>query len=311
MQAAYLDWALDGFSGYIAADELYDGPFCVLSIVDNRTFKRLAYQVLDHDPTHADITAFFEGFQASLRQRNLQVRAITTDGSPLYPQPIAVVFGAVPHQVCEFHVLKELTKAILRAVAAERKRRAARKPPLPRGRPSSRAAKRAARQRKRLQQKVADLFEHRHLFVRHYLSAAEQKTLGRITRGLPQLRALRDMMDEVYRLFDRRCRTDTALAKLAQLRRRVRRFTKVRRTLGKLFSPNLEKALTFLDDRLLPSTSNAVERGNRRHRKMQKAVYRVRTQQHIRARIALDMLRDARQQGRQETRASLHDARAG
>ena len=36
----------------IAADELYDGPFCVLSIVDNRTFKRLIYEVLDHDPTH-------------------------------------------------------------------------------------------------------------------------------------------------------------------------------------------------------------------------------------------------------------------
>ena len=34
---AYLDWALSDFSGYIAADELYDGPFCVLSIVDNRT----------------------------------------------------------------------------------------------------------------------------------------------------------------------------------------------------------------------------------------------------------------------------------
>ena len=26
----YLDWALADFSGYIAADELYDGPFCVL-----------------------------------------------------------------------------------------------------------------------------------------------------------------------------------------------------------------------------------------------------------------------------------------
>jgi hypothetical protein len=310
MQAAYLDWALADFSGYIAADEVYDGPFCVLSLVDNRTFKRLAYQVLDHDPTHADVTAFFVRFQASLRQRDLQVRAITTDGSPLYPQPIAQVFGAVPHQLCEFHVLKELTKAILRAVAAERKRLAARKPPLPRGRPSSRAAKRAARQRKRLRQKVADLFEQRHLFVRHYLSPAEQKALRRITRGLPQLRALRAIMDEVYRLFDRRCRTDTALAKLARLRRRVRRFTKVRRTLGKLFSPNLEKALTFLDDRLLPSTSNAVERGNRRHRKMQKTVYRVRTQGHISARIALDMLRDARRQGRRETQDSLHGARA-
>src|SRR5947209_5144884 len=44
--ADYLDWALDGFSGYLAADELYDGPFCVLSIVDNRAFKRLCYEVL-------------------------------------------------------------------------------------------------------------------------------------------------------------------------------------------------------------------------------------------------------------------------
>ena len=51
IDADYLDWALSDFSGYIAADELYDGPFCILSIVDNRTFKRLAYQVLDHDPT--------------------------------------------------------------------------------------------------------------------------------------------------------------------------------------------------------------------------------------------------------------------
>ena len=60
----YLDWALSDFSGYIAADELYDGPFCILSIVDNRTFKRLSYQVLDHDPTHKDIEAFFRRFHA-------------------------------------------------------------------------------------------------------------------------------------------------------------------------------------------------------------------------------------------------------
>ena len=68
----YLDWALSDFSGYIAADELYDGPFCVLSIVDNRTFKRLAYQVLDHDPTHRDIEAFFRRFQQALEARGLE-----------------------------------------------------------------------------------------------------------------------------------------------------------------------------------------------------------------------------------------------
>jgi hypothetical protein len=311
LEVRYLDWALADFSGYIAADELYDGPFCVLSIVDNRTFKRLAYEVLDHDPTHADIQAFFERFQLVLQSRGLAVKAITTDASPLYPEPIAKVFGAIPHQLCEFHILKELTKAVLRAVAQVRKKLAAQKPALPRGRPSTKAAKRAARQRRHLQEKVRDLFDHRHLFVQHHLTIGERKTLQRITRGQRQLRALRCIMDEVYRLFDRRCRTDTALAKLSQLRQRVRRFKKVRRTLQKLFSPNLEKALTFLDDRLLPSTSNAVERGNRRHRKMQKTVYRVRTQKHIIARIALDMLRDARKQDRQQTRKILHYARAG
>ena len=39
-----MDRALETFSGYLAADEVYDGPFCVLSIVDNRTFQRLAYR---------------------------------------------------------------------------------------------------------------------------------------------------------------------------------------------------------------------------------------------------------------------------
>jgi hypothetical protein len=82
-------------------------------------------------------------------------------------------------------------------------------------------------------------------------------------------------------------------------------------TLKKLFAPTLAKALTFLDDKLLPSTSHAVARGNRRYRKMQKQVYRVRTQAQIRARVALDMWREAQAEGRQHTFASLHRARAG
>ena len=311
IEADYLDWALDGFSGYIAADELYDGPYCVLSIVDNRTFKRIFYRVLDHDPTHDDIREFFTAFRDALNVRNLVLQGITTDGSPLYPGPIATIFPGVRHQVCEFHVLAEITKAVLRAVSKVRKQLAAQKTPLGRGRPRTKEAKRTARQNDRLQRKIGDLFEHRHLFVAHYLTPAERRTVQRITRGLPQLRTLREIMDEVYRLFDRRCRTDTALTKLAKLRKRVRRFRKVGKTLSKLFSPNLEKALTFLDDSLLPATSNAVERGNRRHRKMQKTVYRVRTQQHIHARIAIDMLRDAQATGRFDTTQTLHHARAG
>jgi hypothetical protein len=298
------------FSGYIAADELYDGPFCVLSIVDNRTFRRITYEVLDHDPKHADIQRFFRTFQSLLRERGLELKGITTDGSNLYPEPISKVFGDVPHQICEFHIIKELTKAVLRAVAKIRKELAATKPSLGRGRPSSAAARQVARRRKRIDQRVGDLFEHRYLFVRHDLTPAQRRTLHRITRGRPELRTLRDIMDQVYRLFDRRCRSETALEKLARLRRRVRRFKWVGKTLQKLFSPNLEKALTFLDDKLLPSTSNAVERGYRRHRKMQKTVYRVRTQSNISLRIAMDMQREERTQQRDKTTHTLHASRA-
>jgi Transposase len=311
MDAAYLDWALANFSGYIALDELYDGPFCVRSLVDNRTFQRILYQVLDHDPTHQDIIALLRRFQTILAQRGLSLKGVTTDASPLYPEPLQLVFPEVPHQLCEFHVIKELTKAILRAVAPVRKKLAAQKPAAQRGRPATAAAKRLARQRQRLQQKIADLFTHRYLFVQHVLTPAQRRTVRRITRGLPQLRTLRDIMEEVYRLFDRRCRTDTALAKLAQLRQRVRRFKEVGKILRKLQSPHLDKALTFLDDKLFPSTSNAGERGNRRHRKMQKTVYRVRTQENTSNRIALDMLRDSQKEGRSQTITTLHQVRAG
>lgn len=307
----YLDGVLGYFSGYIAVDELYDGPFCVLSIVDNHNFKRLIYEVLDHDPTHKDITCFFRWFRKELHRRDLKLLAVTTDGSSLYPEPLAEIFNGVPHQVCEFHVLKEINARILKAFAQVRRQLKKKLPKLKRGRPSSQTAREAARQKKILQDKIGELFEHRYLFVKHSLTPREKKIFLHLTRGSPNLRNLRSIMDQVYRLFDRRCRTETALEKLAKLRRRVRRFTTLGQTLKKLFTPNIEKALTFLDDSLLPSTSNAVERGYRRHRKMQKSIYRVRTQEHISQRIAIDMQRDEQAPGRLQTITMLHNERNG
>jgi hypothetical protein len=313
MDTDFLDWALADFSGYVAADELYDGPFCILSAVDNRCYKRILYEVLDHDPNHEDIRAFLGRLKTALESRNLTLRGITTDGSPLYPEPLAEVFRGVPHQLCQFHVVKELTKGILKAVAKERERLAQAKPTLKRGRPSSKeqAARRLTRKSKNIQQKISALFQDRYLFVTHHLKPSERKRLLYITRGLPHLRKLREIMEHMYALFDRRCRTQTALDKLKKLRQWVQRFTWIGETLKKVFSPTLEKALTFLDDKLLPSTSNAVERGNRRYRKMQKSIYSVRTQAQIKARIALDMWRDAQGEGREQTLQALHEARAG
>ena len=149
------------------------------------------------------------------------------------------------------------------------------------------------------------------MLVKRRLKPSERKQFLHITRGLPQLRKLREIMDHIYALFDRRCRTHTALGKLTKLRQGVSRFTWIGETLKKVFSPHLEKALTFLDDKLLPATSNAVERGNRRHRKMQKSVYRVRSKVCLEGRIALDMLRESRTEGRDHTTQALHKARRG
>lgn len=185
----------------------------------------------------------------------------------------------MPPQLCTFHVIKDLTKGVLQAVAKERARLAKSKPTAKRGRPSSKdkEARRLARKRQCIHQKIRDVCEDRFLFVKRCLTPSERKHFVCITRGLPQLRTLREIMDHIDALFDRRCRTQTALGKLRKLRHWVQRFMWIDDTLQKVFSPTLEKALTFLDDKLLPATSNAVERGNRRHRKMQKSVYRVRS----------------------------------
>src|SRR2546422_7723860 len=120
MDTDFLDWALADFSGYVAADELYDGPFCILSAVDNRCYKRLLYDVLDHDPDHDDIRAFLGRLKTALEARDLTLLGITTDGSSLYPTPLAEVFSGVPHQLCEFHIIADVVKAVLGAVASAR-----------------------------------------------------------------------------------------------------------------------------------------------------------------------------------------------
>src|SRR5439155_25772560 len=96
------------FSGYVATDARYDGPFCILSAVENRRDKRILYDVLDHDPTHEDIRACLARLHTALVARGLTLCGVTTDGSALYPEPLREVFGKVRHQICQFHIVAEV-----------------------------------------------------------------------------------------------------------------------------------------------------------------------------------------------------------
>ena len=169
----------------------------MLSAVDNRRYKRLLYDVVDHDPTHEDIRAFLGRLHTALRVRGLTLFGVTTDGSALYPVPLAEVFGEVPHQICTFHIVAEVGKAVVGAVASARKALAAQQPKLRKGRPSTPAAKQAARTKKRLAAQRAALFASRYLCVQRHLNTTERKTLWRVSRGLPHLCGLRAVMEQV------------------------------------------------------------------------------------------------------------------
>jgi len=270
----------------------------------------LTYRVLHHAPKSEDILELFESFHQILIERGLVVKGVTTDGSPLYTEPVRAVFPGVSHQMCEFHVKMEINKPVLKAVAQVRRElEKAKTKRSKRGRPTTKEDKAVIRKNARIQDKIGALFEHRYLFVQKTLTPKEREKFREITKGLPELRKLREIVDEVYRLYDRRCRTHTALEKLRQLRLRVKRFKHLSMILKKLESPTVDRSLLFLNDKQLPSTSNAVERGNRRFRKMQKTIYRVRTWSHVKHRIALDMFRDLRSPPRRQTLQSLHNAR--
>src|SRR5215831_9176644 len=141
----------------------------MLSAVDNRRYKRLRYDVLEHDPTHDDIRALLGRLKTALVARGLTLCGVTTDGSVLSPAPLREVFGQVRHHICQCHIVAEVVKAVGGAVASARKGLVAQQPKLRKGRPSTPAAKQAARTTKRLAAQGAALFTHRYLFVQGHL----------------------------------------------------------------------------------------------------------------------------------------------
>jgi hypothetical protein len=86
------EWALADFSGSVGADDLDNELLCILSVVDNRCYKRIYYDVLDDDPDYNDIRVFLGRLKTGLEARNLTLLGLTTYGSILYPEPLAEFF---------------------------------------------------------------------------------------------------------------------------------------------------------------------------------------------------------------------------
>ncbi len=160
-------------------------------------------------PDARRITAFFRRFHAALTARGLTVKGITTDGSGAVSR--ADRRGLRRRPPSGLHLPASSAAGdqggpLGRGIAESRKRLAATSPKLPRGPPWHQGGRTCGPAcRRRSSGVVGELFEHRHLFVRQ---GARAPPSGRRCGGSPaagRSLLLCELMEEVYRLFDRRC----------------------------------------------------------------------------------------------------------
>ena len=279
MGGAVLAWAREALSGSAAVDARSEGPDCVRSAVEKRHDHRVWEEGLAHAATQTDSAAVLGRLHTAWEERGVALQGSTTAGAALSPEPMRLVCGDGPPPLGPCQRITALPTGVWNAVAPERARLARSTPQGKRGRPSSKehAARRSARKSKSLQQHISAWFHERFRCVKRQGNPRDRQRLLHMPRGRPQRRTRREIMAPMDALLDRRCRTQTALATRKQLRPWVQRFPWRGDPLQKGCAPPLEKALTVLDATRLPATAHAVERGNRRHRTMQKRVDRVRS----------------------------------
>jgi hypothetical protein len=269
---------LEQFSGTLCVDEVHLGRFALLLATDPIGDLPVAFGLVganDHD--------HMRRFLQNLKNWGLVPRAVVTDGSNLYPAVLAELWPDAAHQLCAFHILKEINQLILDAVrrlrtAMGRRGRAGRK-----RKPGRKGAKRraaAARRGPTLKEKSAFVFRHRHLIVkrREKLSESERETLWRMFSYLPELVTLRHFAERVYWLFDTPKDYHQASCRRAALMRdpTFRRVPELVRALEQLSEEKFPKIMAYLRSPVgqRVRTNNHVERANRMVRFLEKVRYK-------------------------------------
>jgi hypothetical protein len=276
--AAHRRKVLAHFSGTLGVDELHLGRFTLLLATDPLSDLPIAFAlVASNDQAH------MRRFLGNLRTWGLEPKVVVTDGSNLYPAVLAEWWPDADHQLCIFHVIKDINKLILDAVrrmrtAMGRRGKAGRKKK--RGRKGAKSKAAAARRGMTVKEKANFVFKRRHLIVkrRENLTESERDDLIRMREYLPELATLRRFADRIYWLFD-----TPKDAQQAGCRRAV-----IVRDQAFQAVPELAKAMEQLNEEKFPKlmaylknpisrrvrTNNHVERTNRMFRLLEKVRYK-------------------------------------
>jgi hypothetical protein len=280
------------FSGVLCLDEVHDSGRTLLFATDPLNNFTVFFQVVPkNDQPH------MEAFLQQLKDRGLEVLVAITDGSPLYKDSLQSYWADLEHQLCIFHVIKEVNKLILDGVRAvknglRRQGNKGRKKRL--GRPGKKAQQQRQR-RKGLSKKEQATFiwEHQYLIVRKEaeLTDKEKEDLTLMLLIAPELELFRRFNQQFYRLFEKG---------ISQQQARYRRTRLVNnaayqdnhflvRAMKKLAKDKFNKMIVFLAWENVDCTNNHVERNNRVFRMMQKTRYKRRKTHTLEKAVELEL----------------------
>src|SRR3954462_11560669 len=171
---------LEHFSGTLCVDELHLGRFTLLLATDPLADLPVAFALVDKDDQD-----HMRRFLKNLKNWGLNPTVVVTDGSNLYPGVLAQLWSDADHQLCLFHVIKDINELILDAVrrmrtAMGRRGEAGRKKK--RGRNGAKAKGAPSRRGPTIKEKAKFVFKHRYLITkrREDLTEARRDDLERM-----------------------------------------------------------------------------------------------------------------------------------
>ena len=276
--AAHRRAVLEHFSGTLCVDELHLGRFTLLLATDPLSDLPVAFAlVAKNDQDH------MRRFLRNLGNWGLNPEVVVTDGSNLYPAVLGELWPDADHQLCVFHVIKDINELILDAVrrmrtAMGRRGKAGRKKK--RGRKGAKSKAAATRRGMTVKEKACFVFQRRHLIVkrRENLTESERDDLQRMLEYLPELTTLRRFADRIYWLFDTPKDAQQAGCRRAAIVRdpAFRVVPELVKAMEQLVGEKFPKLMAYLKNPIVRRvrTNNHVERTNRMFRFLEKVRYK-------------------------------------
>jgi hypothetical protein len=280
---AYRQWTRAQFSGTLCIDELHLGHRTLLLATDPLSNVPIAFALVSaNDQDH------MRAFLQNLKNHGFFPQIVITDGSNLYPAVLADIWPKARHQLCVFHVLKDINTHVFDALRRLRRRLASQdRRPRRRGRPSKAQRRARARHGTAKKKQAYFVWKHRHLIVTRpeHLNGRERKWLRQMFQYLPALRLLRHFVLKTYRLFAADQSPHQARCRRAALVNdpRFQADADLAQALAMLSPVKFEKMIAYLHSPAARRvrTNNHVERTNRRLRAFEKVRYKWRRRRTI------------------------------